>query len=150
MTGCCPQVASERGHHSDGNQFSGCRRIVSRDGRWRSGDVDIFSRRLALTPRWCKRAFRCRSAQMRVPYHGNTYLPWRARGPLRRPPSGHFFPSLRFSYPPQSSYIRGSRALLDSHNVRPFPGSPSGSSPSARVSPFIPQVWGTPDAPAST
>ena len=76
------------------------------------------------------------------PTHGNTHLPWWARGPLWRSSSGHFFPFLYFMYPPRLGYIRVAAPFWIPSKVRPFPGSPSGSSPLANGSPFIPRVLG--------
>ena len=73
----------------------------------------------------------------RIPNIGNTHLPWRATGPLWRPPSEHFFPSLHLNYPSWSDYIRVVVPFWFPSNSVLFPGSPSCSSPSARGSPFI-------------
>ena len=91
----------------------------------------------------------------RIPSIGNTHLPRRATGPLWCPPCGHFFPSLRSNYPSRSGYIRVVVPFWFPSKFRPFPGSPSCSSPSARGSPFISPGPGArqthlppPDAPA--
>ena len=55
------------------------------------------------------------------PNHGNTHLPRRATGPLWRPPSGHFFPPLRYIYPSRSGYIRVDAPFWIPSQIRPFP-----------------------------
>ena len=94
----------KRGHFSDGNQAPDCRWIICCLRKWRGGNVAILSHRLALTTPCCKRPFGARCDAF--PAHGNTHLPQRARDPLWRPPSGHFFSSLRSIYPSRSGYIR--------------------------------------------
>ena len=102
---CCPQLALRKRPFSDGNQSRDCRQMVLCLRRWRAGNsailrVDWRLQRVVV------------SAQLSLesldafPNDGNTHLPCRARGPFWRPPSGHFFPSLRFIYPSWSGYIR--------------------------------------------
>ena len=57
----------------------------------------------------------------RIPNIGNTHLPRRATGPLWRPPSGHFFPSLHLNYPSQSDYIWVDAPFWIPSQIRPFP-----------------------------
>ena len=57
----------------------------------------------------------------RTPNIGNTHLPRRATGPLWRPPSGPFFPSLRYIYPSRSGYIRVDAPFWIPSQIRPFP-----------------------------
>ena len=79
----------------------------------------------------------CSMHVMRISNIGNTHLPRWATGPLWRPPSGHFFPSLHLNYPSRSGYIGVAVPFWFPSNSILFPGSPSCSSPSARESPFI-------------
>ena len=58
---------------------------------------------------------------MHIPNIGNTHLPRRATGPLWRPPSGHFFPSLHLNYPSQSGYIQVDAPFWIPSQIRPFP-----------------------------
>ena len=150
----CPQVALQRGHFSDGNQAPDCRRIVGCLRRWRAGNAAIFRIDWRLQ-RVVVSAHLSLDACDVFPTHGNTHLPRRATGPLWRPPSGHFFPSLRLNYPSRSGYIRVVVPFWFPSNSVFFPGSPSCSSPSARGSPFISPGPGArrthlppPDAPA--
>ena len=92
---------------------------------------------------------------MHIPNIGNTHLPRRPTGPLWRPPSGHFFPSLRLNYPSWSGYIWVVVPFWFPFNSVLFPDSPSCSSPLAHGSPFISPGPGAcwthlppPDAPA--
>ena len=149
-----PQVALRRGHFSDGNQAPDCRRIVGCLRRWRAAIAAIFLVDWRLQ-RVVVSAHLSLDACDVFPTHGNTHLPRRATGPLWRPPSGHFFPSLRLSYPSRSGYIRVVVPFWFPSNSVFFPGSPSCSSPSARGSPFISPGPGArrthlppPDAPA--
>ena len=138
---CCPQLALRKKPFSDGNQASDFRQMVLCFCRWRVGNSAF------LCVNWCLQRVVV-SAQLSLesrdafPKDGNTHLPWRARGPFWRPPSGHFFPSLHFIYPSRSGLIRVAAPFWIPSKLCLFPGSPSGSSPSARVSPFIPQVLG--------
>ena len=101
---CCPQLALRKRPFSDGNQAPDCRQMVLCLCRWRAGNSAI------LYVNWCLQHVVV-SAQLSLesrtafPNDGNTHLPWRARGPFWRPPSGRLFPSLRFIYPSRSGYI---------------------------------------------
>ena len=102
---CCPRFALRKRPFSDGNQAPDCRRIVYCLHRWRAGNtailrVDRHLQRVVVS------AHLSLQACVAFPNHGNTHLPRRATGPLWRPPSGHFFPSLRLNYPSRSGYIR--------------------------------------------
>ena len=131
---CCPQLALRKRPFSDGNQAPDCRQMVLCLCRWRAGSSAI------LCVNWCLQRVVV-SAQLSLesrdafPKDGNTHLPCWARGPFWRPPSGHFFPSLRFIYPSRSGLIRVAAPFWIPSKLRPFPGSSSGSSPSVRVSP---------------
>ena len=102
---CCPPVALRKRPFSDGNQAPDCRQMVLCLRRWRAGNSAILrvDRRLQPVVVSAQLSLESREA---FPNDGNTHLPWRARGPFWRPPSGHFFPSLRFIYPSRSGYIR--------------------------------------------
>ena len=102
---CCPQVALRKRPFSDGNEAPDCRRIIYCLHRWRAGNTAILrvDRHLQRVVVSAQLSLESRDA---FPKDGNTHLPWRARGPFWRPPSGRFFPSLRFIYPSRSGYIR--------------------------------------------
>ena len=80
---------------------------------------------------------RCSMHVTRIPNIGNNHLPQQATGSLWRPPSGHFFPSLRLNYPSWLGYIWIVVPFWFPSNSVLFPGSPSCLSPSARGSRFI-------------
>ena len=102
---CCPPVALPKRPFSDGNQSPDGRQMVLCLRRWRAGNSAILrvDRRLQPVVVSVQLSLKSREA---FPNDGNTYLPWRARGPFWCPPSEHFFPSLRFIYPSWSGYIR--------------------------------------------
>ena len=102
---CCPRFALRKRPFSDGNQAPDCRQMVLCLRRWQAGNsaivcIDWCLQRIVVSAHL---SLKSRDA---FPKDGNTHLPWRARGPFWRPPSGHFFPSLRFIYPSRSGYIR--------------------------------------------
>ena len=101
----CPQVALGKRPFSDGNQGPDCRQMVLSLRRWRAGSSAIFRVDWRLQ-RVVVSAQLSPDARDAFPNDRNTHLPCRARGPLWRPPSGHFFPSLRSIYPSRSGYIR--------------------------------------------
>ena len=102
---CCPPVALRKRPFSDGNQSLDCRQMVLCLRRCRAGNSAILhiDRRLQLVVVSAQLSLESRGA---FPNNKNTHLPWWARGPFWRPPSGHFFPSLRFIYPSHSGYIQ--------------------------------------------
>ena len=117
---CCPQMALRNKPFSDGNQAPDCRRIVYCLHRWRAVNaailrVDRHLQRVVVS------AHLSLQACVAFPNHGNTHLPRRATGPLWRPPSGHFFPPLRYIYPSRSGYIRVDAPFWIPSQIRPFP-----------------------------
>ena len=124
----------KRGHFSNGNQPPDCHWIFVFLRRWRAGNaailhVDWCLQHIVVSTNFSLKAWHA------FPTKVNTHLPLWARGPLWRPPSGHSFPSLHSIYLPLSGLIRVAAPFWIPSKIRPFPGSPSGSSPSARVSP---------------
>ena len=101
---CCLPVALPKRPFSDGNQSPDCRQMVLCLHRWRAGNSTILRIDRHLQPIVVSAQLSLESREA-FPNNGNTYLPWRARGPFWCPPSEHFFPSLRFIYPSQSGYI---------------------------------------------
>ena len=117
---CCPRFALRKRPFSDGNQAPDCRRIVYYLQRWRAGNTAILrvDRHLQHVVVSAQLSLESRDA---FPKDGNTHLPWRARGPFWRPPSGRLFPSLRFIYPSRSGYIRVAAPFWIRCQIRPFP-----------------------------
>ena len=90
-----PHVALRRGHISDSNPAPDCRWIVFCLRRYQATNAAIMcvDWRLQRVVVSAHLSFHSCDA---FPTHGNTHLPRRATGPLWRPPSGRFFPSLRY------------------------------------------------------
>ena len=117
---CCPQVALQKRPFSDSNQAPDCRWIIYCLHRWRAGNaailrIDWHLQHIVVS------AHLLLQACVAFPNHGNTHLPRRARGPLWRPPSRHFFPSLHYIYPSRSGYIRVDAPFWIPCQIRPFP-----------------------------
>ena len=117
------------GHSSGGKQDLDCHRIVVFLHRWQAGNSAILQYIVVSVH------FSLDSANT-FSNNGSAYLPWRARGPLWRPPSGHFFLSLHSNYPSLLGYIWVVVPFWIPYFSVLCPGSPSGSSPLARRFPF--------------
>ena len=117
---CCPQMALQKKPFSDGNQAPDCCQIVYCLHGWQAGNAAILrvDRHLQCV---VVSAHLLLQACVAFPTHGNTHVPRRATGPLWRPPSGHFFPSLHYIYPSQSGYIRVDAPFWIPSQIRPFP-----------------------------
>ena len=100
----CPHVALQKRPLSNGNQPLDCHWIVVFLRKWRVGNAAILCVDWRLQHVVVSMHFSLK-ARKAFPIHGNTYLPRRARGPLWCPPSGHFFPSLRFISSSRLGYI---------------------------------------------
>ena len=102
---CYLHVALQKRPFSGGNQAPICRQIVYCLCRWRVGNVAILHIKWRLQ-RIFVSAHLSLDACDTCPTHGNTHLPRWARGPLWRPSSRHFFPSLYFIYPSRLVYLQ--------------------------------------------
>ena len=140
----------ERGHFSDRNQAPDCRQIICCLRRWRAGNAAILRVNWHLQ-RIVVSAHLLLDACDVFRTHGNTHLPRRAIGPLWRPPSGHFFPSLCSIYPSRLGLIRVAAPFWIPSKIRHSPRALLvARALRCTCSLNFPRSWGTPDALAST